>query len=178
MNNEQNKLEQNELIVIGKFGAPFGVKGWIKVLSYTEARANILDYQPWYVPSEDTPPIPVELPMERSAVQNGNVIVKLMGVESPEQARILNGKIISAARKHLPSLKQDEYYWSDLEGLTVINQRGEVLGKVTYLMATGSNDVLVVEGAIQRHAIPYLLGSVVTQVDLTKQEIHVNWEVL
>ena len=60
-------------------------------------------------------------------------------------------------------------------GLTVINQDGENLGKVIYLMETGSNDVLVIKGE-KEHAIPWIMDKVITRIDLNKQEIYVNWE--
>ena len=100
-----------------------------------------------------------------------------MGLNNPEEAGLYTGKLIATVRTKLPKLKHNEYYWSDLEGLQVIDQQGSHLGKVAYLMATGTNDVLVVKGE-QEHAIPYLLGNVITSIDLAKQEIHVNWEVL
>jgi len=105
------------------------------------------------------------------------IIVKFNGIHTPEEARQLTGKLIEIERSHLPTLPKNEFYWSDLEGLTVINKNGDILGKVIYLIETGSNDVLVVKGK-REFAIPYLLGSVVTSVDLEKQEIHVSWDIL
>ena len=83
--------------------------------------------------------------------------------------------MIAITRAQLPALPKNEYYWSDLEGLTVINQAGVVLGKVIYLIATGSNDVLVIKGD-KELAIPYLQDEVITQVDLENGVIHVNWD--
>ena len=71
--------------------------------------------------------------------------------------------------------RKDEFYWSDLVGLTVINAKGEKLGKVAYLIETGSNDVISCKRH-KEHAIPYLPGRVILNVDLDKQEILVDWE--
>jgi 16S rRNA processing protein RimM len=82
---------------------------------------------------------------------------------------------MAVKRTQLAKLKKNEYYCAELEGLTVINKDDKVLGKIIYLIETGSNDVLVVKGD-KEHAIPYLLGDVVTSVDLVKQVMHVDWE--
>jgi 16S rRNA processing protein RimM len=162
-------------ITVGKVGATYGVCGWLKIHSYTELSANILDYMPWYVSREKEAWTLMEV--EGGRMHGDVVIVKFVGINTPEEARLLTGKTIAVTRQQLPRLKQNEYYWSDLIGLTVINKQGEIVGKVSYLMETGSNDVLIVKGD-KEHAIPYLLGDVILNVDLAKQEIHVNWELI
>lgn len=115
--------------------------------------------------------------IEDARAHGNTIIVKLADLNTPEAARLLTGIEIAIKRTQLPTLEKNEYYWSDLIGLTVINKNGEVLGKVIYLIATGSNDVLIVKGE-NEHAIPYFFGEVVLSVDLAKQEIQVDWELL
>jgi 16S rRNA processing protein RimM len=160
-------------IIIGKFGSTYGVQGWIKIHTYTEFGPTILDYKPWYIDRKKDSWTPINI--ESGRLHNNGIIVKLNGINTPEEARLFTGLNIAIPRSQLPQLQENEYYWSDLIGLSVINQNGEMLGKVIYLMETGSNDVLVVKGE-KEHAIPYLLGKVVTKIDLNKQEIHVDWE--
>lgn len=169
-----NKAETT-YIAIGKFGATHGVHGWIRVKAYTEFAENILKYTPWYIKrlQQDW----TTLQIEDSKFQNDTLLVKVSGIHNPEEARLLTGLTISVTRAQLPPLGKDEYYWSDLIGLRVINLAGTDLGTVTHLMATGSNDVLVVKGKIE-HGIPYLMGSVIKKIDLDKQEILVDWELL
>ena len=162
-------------ITVGKVGSTYGVQGWLKIRTYTEFGASILNYTPWYLSSGDDKWNALDI--EEGRIHGNGIIAKLAGFNTPEEARLLTGKTIAITRSQLPELEIDEYYWSDLEGLTVINSDGNVLGKVIYLIATGSNDVLVVKGD-KEHAIPYLPGKVVTSVDLNKQEIHVNWELI
>ena len=164
------------MIKVGKIGSTYGVHGWIKVRSYTEFGDGILQYQPWYISLNDQDNWrPIEV--EESRMHGDRVIVKFKGINSPEEAALLTGHFIGINRSQLPSLKKNEFYWSDLEGLTVVNKLGEVLGTVIYLIETGSNDVLVVKGKTE-HAIPYLPGEVVLNVDLEKKEILVDWEIL
>jgi 16S rRNA processing protein RimM len=163
-----------DFVVIGKVGATYGVQGWIKVLSYTEWTNNILSYTPWYLEDkEHLQPVTVTDSREHGK----SIVIKLAGYDTPEQSRCLTGKNIVIMRSQLPSLAKDEYYWSDLKGLTVINQDDVILGKVIYIIATGSNDVLVVKGE-KEHAIPYLPNEVIKKVDLQQGVIYVDWESL
>lgn len=172
-----NKSANQTYLIIGKIGAPFGVKGWLKIQSYTEFNASMLNYQPWHISDHPSSHDFQSIEIEDSKIQSKGIIVKIKGINSPEVARTLTGKYISTPKHQLPALNAQEYYWSDLEGLTVINQHGEILGTVIYLIETGANDVLIVKNA-KEHAIPFLQGKVVTAVDLQKREIHVNWEIL
>lgn len=163
-------------ITIGKIGSSYGVKGWFKVHAYTEFGTSILDYKPWYLSSGNDNTWQA-IDYEDGRVHNDIVIAKLPGIDSPEAAKLLTGKLIAIRRSQLPTLHKDEYYWSDLQGLEVIDQHGKAIGTVSYLIATGSNDVLVVKGE-KEQAIPYLPGSVVTKVDLEGGVIYVDWESL
>jgi len=168
-------MKKNIHIIIGKIGSTYGVHGWLKIRTYTEFGSNILDYSPWYLTVGNDEAKPYEI--EEGRVHGNGIIAKFAGINSPEEGRLLTGATIAVERAQLPPLKNNEYYWSDLIGLTVINKKGEQLGEVIYLMATGSNDVLVVKGE-KEFAIPYLFGKVILNVDLKKHEIHVDWELL
>lgn len=171
-----NNNDEKAYITVGKVGSTYGVHGWIRINAYTEYTANILSYKPWFLSDPETGEVK-EITLEDGRLYNQQVIVKFQGIDTPETARLLTGKAIVISRSQLPDLKPHEYYWADLKGLTVINEHGQILGKVIYLMATGSNDVLVVKGD-KEHAIPYLLGTVIQHIDLEKREIHVHWEII
>lgn len=160
-------------IVIGKIGAVYGIKGWLKIHSYTEFGASILDYSPWLL-SKNGENFH-EIRVEEGKTHGKGLIAKLEGLENPEEARLYTGCQIYILRSQLPDLEDDEYYWSDLEGLNVIDQHGKNLGQVSYLIETGANDVLVVKGEVER-AIPYLPGMTVLKVDLPGKQILVDWE--
>jgi 16S rRNA processing protein RimM len=162
-----------EYVIVGKIGSPYGVKGWLKVTSFTESVPDILKFAPWYLKEKQGWQ---RIESEDGRQHGKGVVVKLTGIDTPEQARLYTGKSIGIERSQLPVLKKQEFYWSDLEGLTVINQHNEVLGKVIYIMETGSNDVLVVKGE-KELAIPYLAG-VITNIDIAEKVIHVNWDLI
>lgn len=160
---------------IGKVGSTFGVKGWLKIQAYTENHADMLTYQSWYLSTDGEHW--VKMDNIKGQVHGRGLIVKFPGIDTPEDARLLTGKTIAIPKEQLPALKKDQYYWSDLEGLNVINQHGENVGTIRYLMETGSHDVLVIKrGQEKEWAMPYLPGKTITKVDLLTKEIHIDWE--
>jgi 16S rRNA processing protein RimM len=159
-------------VALGRIGGAFGVLGWVKIVSHTEPRENILAYSPWRL-SRDAERCEAEVVEGRR--QGKAVIAKLRGVDDRDAALALTGFEIAVAREQLPPCGPGEFYWTDLEGLTVVTREGEVLGTVDHLIGTGANDVLVVEGERQR-LIPFVIGRTVCEVDLAARRIEVDWD--
>jgi 16S rRNA processing protein RimM len=160
-------------VTIGRISGLFGVKGWLKVQSYTDPRENIMNYNPWLLRlGEEWQTFDVE------AVQTHgkSIIAKLRQVVDRDEAAGLLRSEIAIKREQLPALAENEYYWRDLQGLTVLNLAGVVLGKVEYLLETGANDVLVVRQDEREILIPYAPGEIVHAVDLANREMRVDWE--
>ena len=130
----------------------------------------ILDYQPWLL-GEDKRPVRII----DGRKQGKGLAALLPGFEDREQAATLVGLQIFVRRDQLPATAEDEYYWSDLEGLDVHTTKGEVLGRVERLMETGANDVLVIRGE-REHLVPFIQGQYVTRVDLEGGLIEVDWD--
>jgi 16S rRNA processing protein RimM len=157
-------------LVVGRFGKTYGVSGWIKVISFTTPQENILKFQPWLIQKKDEWE---EFYFEASKKHAGGVIVKLPSCNSPEEARYFTNINIGIRREQLPKLPANEFYWDDLIGLDVVNKEGVNLGKIEELIATGSNDVLVVMGDRKR-LIPYI-SNVIIKVDLSSKSVSVDW---
>jgi len=162
----------SDIVIIGKFGSPHGIRGWVKVHSFTQPLDNILNYHPWLFKLKNHWEPLVYTEVE----QHGNqLLVKLKDCEDRNTAESYTNKEIGLYREQLPALPEGEYYWKDLEGLNVMNKQGNCLGKVDYLFETGSNDVLVVKGD-KEYLIPYLPGSTILKVDLAEKVIFVEWD--
>jgi 16S rRNA processing protein RimM len=169
-------------IIIGRVGNTFGIKGWSHLISYTDPQENIFTYKNWRIEQSPNHYIPITL---ESYKEHGNhFVIKFADVKDCDQALLLKGKSIAVERAELPVLSQNNYYWSDLIGLSVVNTKGESLGIIDHLFETGSNDVIVTKITTkidEKHTgeknifIPYL-GSVVKTVDLEKQMMVVEWE--
>jgi 16S rRNA processing protein RimM len=159
-------------VVLGQITGLFGVRGWVKVYSYTEPREAVLNYDRWLLSGKDG--------WHEATVAEGQrhgktVIVRINGYDDRDKAAGLIGTEIGVPRDELPETDSDQYYWSDLEGLSVVDRHGTELGKVDYLLETGANDVMVVKGETER-LIPFVMDKVVLGVDLAKGEIRVDWE--
>ena len=159
-------------VVLGRISGLFGVKGWVKVYSYTEPREAVLNYSRWLLSGKSG--------WREAAVAEGQrhgktVIARLDGYVDRDQAAALIGTEIGIPRDELPETEENQFYWSDLEGLRVVHRDGTELGKVAYLLETGANDVMVVKGE-QERLIPFVMEQVVLGVDLASGEIEVDWE--
>ena len=162
----------DDLLELGKVSGVFGVKGWVKVHSYTDPREGITDYSSWHILQNG---VWREVQLEAGQRQGKTVIAKLEGVDDRDQAMLLTGAKIAIRQDQLEALDEDEYYWRDLEGLRVVNTDGIELGIIDHMMETGANDVMVVKGDQQR-LIPFTLGHAVEKVDLSAGVVTVDWD--
>jgi 16S rRNA processing protein RimM len=159
-----------EKVVMGRVLGPFGVRGWVKLRTFTESLGSLTAYPVWWVSDGQRWR---EVVVEETEVHTAHLVAKLAGVNDRDQAFALRGQEIAIARDALPPIEEGEYYWADLLGLEVVNVQGEVLGVVEDLLETGANDVLVVKGERQ-HLLPYV-GAVVLDVNLQQRQIRVDW---
>ena len=165
-------------VVLGQIGRLHGVKGWLKLNSFTTPPENILEY------TELGAEIEAHwqgLEIDQFRQQPNGLVVHFKGYDDPDAAAQLTGIELSVISNELPTLEGGDYYWHQLEGLQVVNQQGQLFGQVEKLLETGANDVLVIEPTSdsiddRQRLIPYLLDSVIEQVDLESKTIRVNWE--
>ena len=160
------------MVMLGRIAGVFGVRGWVKVFSYTEPRDNILTYSPWFIREQGCWR---ERRLLDGKPHGKGIIALLKGCGDRDQAALLAGCDIAIERSRLPELERDDYYWSDLQGLRVQTLEGVELGVIGHLFETGANDVMVVEGERER-LIPYLWQQVVKRVDLEAGLILVDWD--
>jgi 16S rRNA processing protein RimM len=163
--------KQPKWVTLGRVSGVFGVKGWLKVQSYTEPHGNIVEFDAWTLRLNGVDRV---FELEAGQSHGSGVIAKLRGIDDRDVAYGLAGAEIVVPREQLPAVEEGEFYWTDLEGLEVRTPAGSTLGRVAYLMATGGNDVMVLDGSPER-LIPFILGSVVKSVDLAAGVIVVDW---
>lgn len=172
-------MEQTEdKVVLGTLGAVYGVKGWLKIQSYTEIDEAIFDYSPWLIKQQGEWR---EVQVAEWRRHNKGLIARLAQVNDRDQAAVFTGLEIGVEADTLPKLADDEFYWRDLIGMAVVNTDGYHMGVVDQLMATASNDVMVVKAnnndAFGRHErlIPFIQSQYVTAVDSATRQITVDW---
>ncbi|MDZ4728602.1 MAG: ribosome maturation factor RimM [Xanthomonadales bacterium] len=160
----------DERVLLGHVAGVHGVKGWVKIHSYTDPRNAIFDYQPWLLEKSGK-----SLTVLEGKISGKYLLVRLKEVSSRDEAEALAGQKIAVVRDGLPPLLDSEFYWADLVGLEVLNQDGSGLGHIREMLATGANDVMVVSGERER-LIPFVLGLYVSQVDLEQGVVKVDWD--
>ena len=159
-------------VTVGAVSGAFGVRGWVRVRSFTRPPEALFDYAPWLLCRGDTSE-PVAPAAYRPAADG--FAVRLPGVAHREAAMALRGAEIRVDRNALPPAEPGEFYWVDLIGLRVENRRGECLGTVKRLVETGAHDVLVLAGAGPERLVPFVSGVYVDEVDLDAGLIRVDW---
>lgn len=165
-------MTERQYIGVGKITGAFGVKGRVKVFSYTDPKENIIKYSPWKLTREDEVR---EVEVIGGKLQGKAIVAQIKNVANRDEAEKLSGWDISVSYSQLPATEVDEYYWQDLIGLKVETVEGVVLGKIDYLLETGANDVVVVKGERER-LIPFLQGDTIINIDLEAGIMTVNWD--
>ncbi|NQZ80232.1 MAG: ribosome maturation factor RimM [Colwellia sp.] len=171
--------EVNKEIILGKVGAVYGIKGWLKIHSFTDEQEAILDYFPWSL----------KLGNKQQSVEivdwrkhSNGLIVHVAGIDDRDVAQKLVGSEIIVNESVLSELPEGEFYWRDLIGMTVVTDKGYNLGQVSDIMETGANDVLVVKANIKdafgkkERLIPYLFEQVILSVSQKDKQICVDWD--
>ncbi|MDH5469430.1 MAG: ribosome maturation factor RimM [Gammaproteobacteria bacterium] len=167
-----NGAQADDMLVVGRIAAPYGVKGWLRVTAFTELPENLLEYLPWYLHRggewREMQPLV-------GKCHGKGLVVRFADCNDRDAAAALSGTDIAIKRCQLPDTQANEYYWRDLIGLQVVTVDNVVLGRVDHLLETGANDVLVVRGDRER-LVPFIRDDVIRAVDLAAGEIRVDWD--
>ena len=165
---EISRCSPPKTIVLGRMLGVYGVRGWLKVFSETDPIENVFGYAPWLIGDR-------LLHVVEWRRHGKGLVAQFEGFDDRDQARVLVGKTIAIRRDQLPPPSADEFYWADLEGLTVETTEGVLLGRVSHLVETGANDVLVVRGERER-LLPFVWGQYVLEVDFELGRLRVDWD--
>lgn len=170
---------KQEPVVLGKLGSSHGIKGWLKITTYTDSVEGIFDYSPWLIKDQGEWR---EVKVLQWRFQGKAVVASLEGVETRDQAQMLTNCEIAVTPQQIETLPEDEFYWRDLIGCEVVNTKGYNMGKVQEIVETGSNDVLLVKanakdgfGKAER-MIPFVTEQFIIEVNLTEKQITVDWD--
>ena len=166
-------MSNNDTINVGEVSGVFGVKGWIKVFSFTQPRENILTYSPWYLQKGSELK---EVKLVDGRRQGKQIVAAVDGITDRDAAAALSGWKILIDKSQLPAAEEGEYYWADMVGLKVETDQGVALGVVDHLLETGANDVLVVMDGARERLIPFLQQQTVLKIDLENNLMVVDWD--
>jgi len=163
--------DTTSLITLGSINGIYGVKGWVKVFSFTDPKENILEYKTWRLKKNNQW---FTCTLEAGKSHGKGIIAKLEGFDGRDEVAKLMKSEIMVSRDELPGLPKGEYYWSDLEGLEVVNLEEVSLGHIDHMVETGADDVIVVKGKEER-LIPFVQEVYVKKVDLENKVLIVDW---
>src|ERR1700692_261780 len=162
--------ETSALIQLGFVGAPFGVRGWIKLRSHTDPPERLLEHRSLRIGQVSTWR---SYRIEASGRSGGALTVKLAGIEDRDQAQALRGAQVCVPRSELPQRDDRDFYRADLIGCEVVNLEGVVLGGVQHFIETPAPGLMVVRGTheVWIPAVPQHLR----RVDLRERRLVVDW---
>ena len=170
---DQARHASQRMILVGRIHGAFGVRGELKLESFTEPKSAILRYQPWTL--RDAQGRERVLDDARGRETNKGLVAVFPDIADRDAAEALRGSELWVPRSALPPPQPGQYYWVDLEGLRVVNVEGADFGTVSHLFSTGANDVLVARGDRER-MIPFLEPDYIVSVDFDAGVVTVDWD--
>lgn len=166
-------MSGQRLVTVARIGAPYGVRGWLKIHSFTSPPESVLSYAPWRIRLAGEWR---SLRVAEGRPHGKGVVARLEGFEDRETVRSLVGAEVAVERAQLGDPGDGSYFWTDLIGVQVVNREGAVLGRVDHLIDNGQQDVLVIRGGDRERLIPFVQDHYVLEVDLEGDRIVVDWE--
>ena len=160
---------------MGRVAAPYGVKGWLKVVPLTSELETLLDHPKWWLRKYGSEASWQAYDVEEGKQHGATLVVQLAGLADRDAAARISGSEIGIPRDALPAAREGEIYWSDLVGLAVKNRQGVMLGTVAEVQDFGAHPVLRVSGEDKQHLIPFV-AAYVDSVDADAKRIDVDWQ--
>lgn len=163
--------ESSALIELGFVGAPFGVRGWVKLRSHTDPPERLLEHRSLQLELGGTWQT---YRVEASGRSGGRLTAKLVGVDDRDKAQALRGARVCVPRSELPQRNDRDFYRTDLIGCEVVNLSGIRLGLVQHFVETPAHALMVVRGT-QEFWVP-AVPQHLRRVDLQARLVVVDWD--
>jgi 16S rRNA processing protein RimM len=163
-----------DLAQVGYISGAFGVTGSIRVTPFSLEADALLKVKTWWLDKPSLQPVKIRT----AKMHGGEVVATVVDLPDRNAAEALKGAAVFIPRADFPALPDNEYYWADLIGLSVVNLQGDALGSVTDLMHNGAQSILritpVGEDRKEERLIPFVDHFVKT-VDMAGKTITVDW---
>ncbi len=160
-----------EFLEIGQIVNTFGIKGMVKIKPFTDDINRFDNLEKIYIEKNKTKK---EYEIEEIKYHKGMVLMKLKGVNTPEEAELLRNYYLKVKRQDEPKLEEGTYYIVDLIGLDVFSDEGKLLGKLEDIFNTGSNDIYVVKDEVGKQLLLPAISDVVKDINLEEKKIVVH----
>lgn len=166
-----------KFLTIGQINSPYGILGWMKFYSFTEKKIQTFNYSPWYFLHNNK----YKLIYLKNWKKYKNIfLIQIKKIEDRTTAKKFNQQKIFIKSKTLPILENNNYYWKDIIGCNILNHDNQFIGKVSNIIATSSNDILVIKNKTYNKLnkeilVPFILNKTILNVDIVKNTIQVAW---
>jgi len=175
----------SECIVIGRFAAPYGVRGWLNITAFGGREDSFIENRAWWCAPDSEDLLKGNWRWlaadEIRRIRGGGIAAKLHGIDDREAAMEWRGGGIALPRELLPQPPEGEYYWYDLIGLSAVNEEGVTLGRIGGLMRTGAHDILRIvpeDGKDEKQngeiLVPFI-DQYVLDVDIDGGAVRLHW---
>lgn len=164
----------NNIHIVAKLGAPYGVQGWISLHSFTEVAENIFSYKPLYIQKKGSWKL---IKITNWKAHKKSFVVKIQNIDDRNQVEQYTNLNIGADASSFPEPEEGSYYWYEMQGYEVKNIKGEILGEIFDIFETGANDVIVVKNNKTKKEIliPYI-DTVILDINRDLKQMLVDWE--
>ena len=141
-------MSEPRRVEVGRLGAAHGVRGWLRVQSFTDPPQRLFEWKRWRLHSEQG--AASEVTVLEARQQGNGWVARLEGIDDRDAASRLTGQLVLVEREELPPTEGREHYRADLVGFSVMNLDGALLGTVDHFIDTPGNAVMVVKGDRER----------------------------
>ncbi|CAL4322990.1 Ribosome maturation factor RimM [Buchnera aphidicola (Thelaxes suberi)] len=175
MNKEKKNIlyDQRNLIIVGKISSPFGVSGWLHLISFTEIKKKIFSYKPWIIQNHT---YFEKIQLESWKIHNKKFIIKIVDINNRNECNILINKKILVNQTNLSYLRKGEYYWKDIINCNVYDEIDKHLGIVTHIIENKFYDILVIHNNEKKKEIyiPFIVSKIIIKVNINIKTIIVK----
>ncbi|QJC37495.1 16S rRNA processing protein RimM [Enterobacteriaceae endosymbiont of Donacia thalassina] len=170
----------NKKIILGKFGKLYGIKGWIRLFSYTQNKKSIFLYKNLFI-LDDIKNITF-IKFNQYKNKKNFFIVQINNLNKNENTvKFINNKIYIFKDELIKYKHKKEYYWNDIIGCYILNNNKIYLGKIINIMATKMYDILIIQPndlkTKKKILIPFIEPNIIKNINLVKNIIKVNWNI-
>jgi 16S rRNA processing protein RimM len=159
-------VNEPRFVEVGRLGAAHGVRGWLRVQSFTDPPERLFEWKRWLLGSR-------EVRVIEARRQGNGWIAQLEGVADRDVASRLTGQVVSVERTELPPVKEREHYREDLIGFEVRNLEGALFGVLDHYIDTPANAVMVIKG--ERERLVPVTATHLRNVDRDARTLTVDW---
>lgn len=160
-----------EVLEVGKIVNTHGLRGEVKVVSWTDYPEVFEDINTVYIKKKGDF---VALDIKNLKYQKNNLIIKFSQINDINEAEVYKNQVLYAERDALGELPDGVYYIADLIGLDVVTENGEKLGVIADVFNTGSNDIYDVKRDGKKNLLLPVIDDVVLDVDIENKKVTVR----